>query len=529
MRGPPGNGDPASGKSEQVAVAISLCVVQSLPVLLIASRHEAVDACLTKVETIVRKSGIEGVNVRVFDVAEDRAACKRIFRNGDEWCNTEFRVRSKWRPHLSVEFGVRYFLGLEPSAWSGRRVDATTSPQCVQNFQHVTQQLNDAPDDLPDAANSRLHTTFSVHVDQCNDHVYQSALPIAATPYSVFGKTAKGLARSRTSGFAVDEAAAIDEAHVLQCVYNQSIFLFAFDHQQLPTFSASKTSPMVPWVSIYEKQYVCSLAERLVTLEWPIIIMDQQLRMLPGLFDPARKAFYSKRDIEDVMPPGADTSIAHTVEIWVMAQGGSPPPLGKYWPLVANIPNTECDKVQTSKSSMNKEMWDIFFEKALWPDFLSPKAGLRVDWGRICIITPYRAVTNYIQGSLYERGLDLATSRQGPQGQTGLGSGPDPDENLAETLGALILAEDVDDSTGPDGPEPTIRTHNPITIDCATIDSYQGQEKDLVFCSSTASAWSGPKFVANSNRLCVVYEVGLASSDRVAVEYPFESSHLHRH
>lgn len=50
--------------------------------------------------------------------------------------------------------------------------------------------------------------------------------------------------------------------------------------------------------------------------------MDQQFRMLPGLFDPAREAFYSKRDIEDVMPPGADTSIAHTVEMWVMAHLG---------------------------------------------------------------------------------------------------------------------------------------------------------------------------------------------------------------
>lgn len=120
-----------------------------------------------------------------------------------------------------------------------------------------------------------------------------------------------------------------------------------------------------------------------------------------------------------------------------------------------------------------------------------------MEWGRICIITPYRAVTNYIQGSLYERGLDLTTSTQGSQGQTGLGSGPDRDENLAETLGASILAEDVDDSTGPDGPGPTIRTHNPMANDCATIDSYQGQEKDLVFFASTASASSSPKFVAN--------------------------------
>lgn len=47
--------------------------------------------------------------------------------------------------------------------------------------------------------------------------------------------------------------------------------------------------------------------------------------------------------------------------------------------------------------------------------------------------------------------------------------------------------------------------HNPMSIDCATIDSYQGQEKDLVFFFSTVSASSGPKFVVNANRLCVAF------------------------
>lgn len=50
-----------------------------------------------------------------------------------------------------------------------------------------------------------------------------------------------------------------------------------------------------------------------------------------------------------------------------------------------------------------------------------------------------------------------------------------------------------------------MRLHNPMELDCATIDSYQGQEKDLVFFFSTVSAPSGPKFVANPNRLCVAF------------------------
>lgn len=72
-------------------------------------------------------------------------------------------------------------------------------------------------------------------------------------------------------------------------------------------------------------------------------------------------------------------------------------------------------------------------------------------------------------------------------------------------MGALVVADAVDHSAVPDGPEPTVRMHNPMNIDCATIDSYQGQEKDLVFFFSTVSASSGPKFVANPKRLCVAF------------------------
>lgn len=219
----------------------------------------------------------------------------------------------------------------------------------------------------------------------------------------------KWFTRNRASVLAVDEAAAIDEAHVLQRVYNQSVFLFAFDPQQLPAFSASKTSPVIPRVNTYESQYIYSLAERLLNLEWPILLMDQQFRMLPGLFDPAREAFYKRRNIEVVVNPDADSSIAHGVEMWFMSktQGGSPPPLGKYWPMFLKIPGTKYVKVTDSKSSINKEMWQTFFDNVLWPDFLSPTSAHRVDWGRLCILTPYRAMTSYIQDFLHERSLDL--------------------------------------------------------------------------------------------------------------------------
>lgn len=180
----------------------------------------------------------------------------------------------------------------------------------------------------------------------------------------------------------------MDEAHVLQCVYNQSVFLFAFNAQQLPPLASPTRHPWSP----------ASTRTRTSTPapSWSVCspssgqLMDQQFRMLPGLFDPAREAFYRKRNIEDVVNPDADSSIAHSTEMWFMhkAQGCLRPPLGKYWPVFVNTPGTHCVEVPDSKSSINEEMWKTFFDKVLWPDFLSPTLQHRVDWGRLCILNP---------------------------------------------------------------------------------------------------------------------------------------------
>ncbi|KAH8778670.1 hypothetical protein F5883DRAFT_639167 [Diaporthe sp. PMI_573] len=165
-----------------------LVIAQGRPFLLIASRHEAVDACLKKVESIV---------VRVFDAAEDKSACKRVILERDNWRSTPFRARSRWRPHLSVAFWVGYFLGLETSPWTGRCLDATTSPSCFQDALNVTRQLNSSLADMSEVMKSRLHNTFSVHVDLCIDYIFRSALLVAATPYGALGKVAKWLTRNQ--------------------------------------------------------------------------------------------------------------------------------------------------------------------------------------------------------------------------------------------------------------------------------------------------------------------------------------------
>ncbi|KAK7724280.1 hypothetical protein SLS64_000614 [Diaporthe eres] len=128
--------------------------------------------------------------------------------------------------------------------------------------------------------------------------------------------------------------------------------------------NASKTSPMVPRVNTYEDQYVCSLAERL------FMLMDQQFRMLPGLFDPARDAFDHRQGIEDVMTPGADTAIAHNVEMWVMDNGCSPPPPGKYWPVSVDVPGTKCKAVKLEVFSQQVHVEELLRK--------GPLAGLPV-------------------------------------------------------------------------------------------------------------------------------------------------------
>lgn len=210
------HGPPGCGKSAQLAGAIVLAIAQGKPVLLMASRHEAVDACLKKVEALVQTSGLDCVIIRVFDAAEDESACKRVLFERDDWRSSPFRIRLRWRPRLSIAFWVGYFLGIEPSPWTGRCLDAATSPECFQDALSVARQINSSPADLPVDKKSRLYNTFNVYVDKCIDHVFQSALLVAATPCAALGKMAKWFTRNQAAVLAVDEAAAIDESHVMQ-------------------------------------------------------------------------------------------------------------------------------------------------------------------------------------------------------------------------------------------------------------------------------------------------------------------------
>lgn len=476
-------GAPGCAKSCQLAVMITLCVAKGDSVLLIASRHEAVDSCLRKVVEIIKLTDMQPLVLRSYDASEDMKACRRVlWCDGADWKKTSFRVRSRWRPELSVAFWLSFYLGRELSPWTGRHLDARDTPPAIAALRQSIQQYNDTPKVIAITEMERLWRIIDTNLKRGVEFIYSMASVVATTPFGALTSTTKSFTQ-KAAVLAVDEAAAIDEAQVLQCVFRQSVILLAFDVRQLPAFSASKTSSLVPRVNTYEGQYCMSLAHRLLLLSWPVIMMDQQFRMLPGLFEPARQVFYRSSNIVDVPLLQQDTSVAVKVESWARPFGVTTPPDNKFWPVFLNIRGTKCRKQPFSKSSMNTGMWDSFFP-VMWQYFLDDRSQYHVAWDRVCIITPYRAMTAYIQDFLQEQGIEIDVGY---------------DENSAHEH--RVSMEEAEQEQDPAGP--MVRRHNPMAMDTATIDSYQGQEKDLVIAFTTVSASSGAKFVANPNRLCV--------------------------
>lgn len=121
---------------------------------------------------------------------------------------------------------------------------------------------------------------------KCMDSIISGAALIAATPHSALNYHVR--AKTKTVEIiAIDEAAACDESHLMQCIFRQIKIFMAMDVYQLGIYSLSKTMPGKTRVNPYENQYTTSLGERLQALGWPLDSQPYQLRMLPGLFDPA--------------------------------------------------------------------------------------------------------------------------------------------------------------------------------------------------------------------------------------------------
>lgn len=109
--------------------------------------------------------------------------------------------------------------------------------------------------------------------------------------------------------------------------------------------------------------------------------------MLPGMMDPAKHAFYQHDNIEDVFDPTADTSIARTVEKWSQEWGRGiyVPQPNTFWPTFLNVRGARCVQDETTKSSINKDMWDSFLA-VLEDHLLRSNSEWHVDAARIAVI-----------------------------------------------------------------------------------------------------------------------------------------------
>lgn len=116
--------------------------------------------------------------------------------------------------------------------------------------------------------------------------------------------------------------------------------------------------------------------------------------------------FYRSSNIVDMPLLQQDTSVAIKFESWARPFGVSTPPSNKSWPVFLNMKNTKCRKQPFSKSYINTDMWDSLLP-VLWQYFHDNMSQFHVAWDRVCIITPYRAMTAHTQDFIQEQGIEI--------------------------------------------------------------------------------------------------------------------------
>lgn len=495
-------GAPGCGKSMKLGITAGLCILQGLRTLLTATQHKAIDACLDKVVKVLRTVGRAGiVVVRVYHHFDDIQACQRVVRD-ENWKTGVYRSHSNWNPTLSIAAWLAFLVRDGPNPLTGQPsepIHRLSDAPCVGALRQAMSRCA-----IPGisgrqlAAEQRHRTTF---MKQTMTLILDEAMLVAATPYAALNAELKPTTQ-HVKALLVDEAATMPEALLLQLVFpEQKVLAFAFDKKQLPAHSDSKSKYGNPRVNSLEDQYILSTADRLMMLSWPVDQQRQQVRMLPGMMDPARKTFYSDERIIDVSPPGQDHSIGRKVEEWyhyrVRARGPGPhfsyPPSGKYWPAFLNVTGTQCTVNKNTKSSCNEQMW-----AQVWPilrdTFLDPSSRFAIPPEKICFLVPYRAEAMNISDSLRAGGFFVRTQVSHVDRPGGVSIPDHPHDNEDDP---------AEPSTSTNVMGARVPYHRPGGPCVSTIDAFQGQDAELVIFITTVTEASGPKFLRNKHRLCV--------------------------
>ncbi|KAJ4414760.1 hypothetical protein N0V82_007752 [Gnomoniopsis sp. IMI 355080] len=502
-------GAPGCGKSMKLALVAGLCILQDFPVLLTATQHKAIDACMDKIVSVLCAGGrVDIVILRVYGKNEDLQACQRVVRNQD-WKTGAYRSHSKWTPAFSLAAWLAFLVKGEPNPLTWESA-TTTHPLCNAPCVLALQDAMERCDNIMGMSASELstqQTRRTKYVKETIALLLSNASLVAATPHAALDAQLKDTTQ-RVKALIVDEAATMPEALLLQLVFQQKVFAFAFDKKQLPAHSDSKSTIGERRVNPLEDQYILSTADRLMMLSWPVDQQRQQIRMLPGLMDPARATFYPHDGIEDIEPPNRDHSIGKKVEAWYHSRAQqrgprsrfSSPPSGKYWPAFLNVEGTECVVNKNTNSSSNQSMWD-----QVWPmlrtAFFDPNSRFAIPPEKICFLVPYRAQAVLISESLMDSGfhvrVQLGEKSEVPSAVRAprVNEIPDYPQGGEDDPAEPITNENVKGARVP--------YHRPGGPCVSTIDAFQGQDAELVVFITTVNSETGPKFLRNKNRLCV--------------------------
>lgn len=231
------------------------------------------------------------------------------------------------------------------------------------------------------------------------------------------------------------------------------------------------------------------LGVRLRLINWPVIVMDQQFRMLPGMMDPAKAGFYKEDVIVDVLNPLKNTNIAICLEGWAQAHGRGisvrchqQSYIGRYsWTFGSG--NTHCVRATNSQSSENRAMWDSFVP------ILVRQILPSVPSHEIAILVPYRAMLDYVVADLRERGIDIQVGRLESDNSIQSENGKDDDDDYSDDDGESSVTTVASDPPlanaalgGPqDGEHAPVVRRSQTSMAVGTIDSCKYCHFTLTF------------------------------------------------
>ena len=403
--------------------------------------------------------------VRAYKPKDEADAFLNLLQNlhdGDNAApNRTWRASSKWKLHLSAAFWLLVLLGAKAKGVRELRLDDSTA---LHELHHEINSRDDlaylravATGDITWQEYSAGKVITKDNIVALLDAVVIKADMLCTTPamtanYPVY----LGWKTEKARGIVVDEAACINRADLF-CVWGNTL---------LPCFIAGDPRQLRPTVmTLGEKDALGNLLHRLVEdskispLEFlqasgiPVYRLLTQLRMAEGMYDWLSDLIYSDVPFTYAASCNIDLpqfAVGRELEAYIQGKypEETPPPAGKLWPVFVHCEGSRVYVDEITKSKRSPHQVKIALDFAL--HFVKTKG---VDPVRLAVIAPYAANVDLIN-RICKRPEYSALSTMKP---------------------------------------------------AATVDSFQGQEGDIVFViMGTAYPNPGPGFTSDESRLTVL-------------------------